>query len=156
MSFSIQIFAFCKKGDMPVNEIDRFMKLIKPYASVTCVYLKSPAGFFANKRELVEAEAKTVFTKLPQNAHVVVLSEEGKSPGTSHSFAQWLSQKQRQGRCLVFVIGGAYGHALSLKQAAHEVISLSTMTLSHVLAQLVLFEQIYRAFTILKGHPYHK
>jgi 23S rRNA (pseudouridine1915-N3)-methyltransferase len=156
MSFSIQIFAFCKKGEVHEAEISRFVKLLKPYAAVTCVCLKSPGGAFANKNELMEAEAKIAAARLPHHAHIVLLSIEGKSPGSSHSFAQWISQKQRQGKSLVFIIGGAYGCAPSLKQMAHEEISLSPLTFSHVLAQLVLLEQIYRAFTILKGHPYHK
>ena len=156
MSFSIQILAFCRKGDLPEAEVSRFVKLLRPWAAVTCVCLKSPAGSFSNKNELMEAESRIVTARLPRQAHVVLLSVEGKSPGTSHSFAQWISQKQTQGRTLVFIIGGAYGCAVSLKQAANEEISLSPLTFSHGLAQLVLVEQIYRAFTILKGHPYHK
>jgi 23S rRNA (pseudouridine1915-N3)-methyltransferase len=123
---------------------------------VACVHLKSPSGSFANKNELMEAEAQIVRARIPAKSCIVALSEEGKSPGPSHSFARWLAVKQQQSRSLVFIIGGAYGIAPSLKQAAHEVISLSPLTLSHALAQLVLLEQIYRAFTILKGHPYHK
>jgi 23S rRNA (pseudouridine1915-N3)-methyltransferase len=156
MSFSIQIVAFCKRGELPEAEISRFVKLIKPCAAITCVSLKSPAGSFANKNELMEAEAKIAMARLPAKSCIVALSEEGKSLGSSNSFARWLALRQQQGQPLVFVVGGAYGIAPSLKQAAHEVVSLSALTFSHVLAQLVLLEQIYRAFTILKGHPYHK
>ena len=156
MSFSIRIFAFCKKGDLPGEEVDRFVRLIRPYAQVICTPLKPPQGLYANKHELMNAEAKIVTAKLPKGAHVVALSEDGKNPGDSRMFAQWLSKKQLQGPGLVFVVGGAYGLSQSLKQAAHEVVSLSGLTFSHCLAQLVLLEQIYRAFTILKGHPYHK
>jgi 23S rRNA (pseudouridine1915-N3)-methyltransferase len=156
MSFSISIFAFCKRGELPEQEVLRYTKLIRPHAAVACVYLKSPAGSFANKNELLEAEARIVAEKLPKGAHVVALSEDGKNPGDSRMFAQWLSKKQLQAAGLVFVIGSAHGLSPSLKQTAHEVISLSGLTFSHCLAQLVLLEQIYRAFTILKGHPYHK
>lgn len=156
MSFSIQIVAFCKRGDLPEAEASRFIRLLKPYSETTCVHLKPPAGSFANKNELMEAEARIVLARIPGKSCLVALSEEGKSLGASHSFAGWLSGKQRQGRPLIFAIGGAYGIARSLKQTAQEVISLSPLTLSHGLAQLVLLEQIYRAFTILKGHPYHK
>jgi 23S rRNA (pseudouridine1915-N3)-methyltransferase len=156
MSFSVQIFAFCKKGEAPEAEVGRYIKLLRPYAEVTCMCLKSPGGSFANKNELMDAEAKIAMARIPGKSCLVALSEEGKGPGSSHSFAHWLSLKQQQSRPLVFVVGGAFGIAGSLKQAAHEVVSLSPLTLSHGLAQLVLLEQIYRAFTILKGHPYHK
>jgi len=156
MSFSIQIFAFCKKGEISASEIGRYTKLIAPHAALTVTHLKSPAGSFGNKSELMEAEAKIVCSRIPGKSFVVALSEEGKSPGQSASFAQWLSKRQQQSIPLVFVVGGAFGIAQSLKQKAHEVMSLSPLTLSHSLAQVVLLEQIYRAFTILKGHPYHK
>jgi 23S rRNA (pseudouridine1915-N3)-methyltransferase len=156
MSFSIRIFAFCKKGEIPEEEIGRFIRLIRPYAQVIYTPLKSPQGAYANKHELMEAEAKIVMAKLPKGAVLVALSEDGRNPGDSRMFAQWLSKKQLTAANLVFVVGGAYGLSQSLKQAAHEVISLSGLTFSHVLAQLVLLEQVYRAFTILKGHPYHK
>ena len=156
MSFSVQIFAFCKKGEFPEEEIRRYCGLIRPYASVTCVPLKSPSGSYANKHDLMNAEAEIVSAKLPKDSIVLALSEDGKNPGDSRAFSQWLWKKQQQARILVFVIGGAYGLASSLKQRADEVISLSGLTLSHGIARLVLLEQIYRAFTILKGHPYHK
>ncbi len=156
MSFSIMVFAFCKKGEFPEEEISRYAGLIRPYAPVTSVSLKSPSGSFANKHGLTEAEAKIVLAKLPENATVVALSEGGKNPGDSLTFARWLCKKQLEARNLVFVIGGAYGIAPSLKEKAHEVISLSPLTFSHGIARLVLLEQIYRAFTILRGHPYHK
>jgi 23S rRNA (pseudouridine1915-N3)-methyltransferase len=156
MSFSIQIFAFCKKGEFPEEEIRRYCGLIRPFSSVHCVPLKSPSGSFANKQELMDAEAEIVSAKLPKGSIVVALSEDGKTPGNSRVFSQWLWKKQQQARTLVFVIGGAHGLAPSLKQGADEVISLSELTLSHGIARLVLLEQIYRAFTILRGHPYHK
>jgi 23S rRNA (pseudouridine1915-N3)-methyltransferase len=156
MSFSIFILAFCRKGEFPEEEISRYAGLIRPYASVTSIPLKSPPGSFANKQEQMEAEAKIVAAKLPKGATVVALSEDGKNPGDSRMFATWLGKKQREAKALVFVVGGANGIAPSLKQKAHEVISLSGLTFSHGIARLVLLEQIYRAFTILKGHPYHK
>ena len=156
MAFSIMVFAFCKKGEFPDEEISRYAGLIRPYASVTSVSLKSPSGSFLNKQELTEAEAKIVLAKLPEGATVVAVSEDGKNPGDSLAFAAWLCKKQREAKNCVFVIGGAYGLAPSLKKKAHELISLSTLTFSHGIARLVLLEQIYRAFTILKGHPYHK
>ena len=156
MSFSIHIVTFCKKEERADAGLERYAKLIGQYSPLTNVRLKVPGGRYANKSELMDAEAKIVLARIPLNSFVVALSEEGKSPGPSQSFARWLSAQQQRGHILVFVIGGAYGLADSFKRTAREVISLSPLTLSHSLAHMVLLEQIYRAFTILKGHPYHK
>ncbi len=156
MAFTIQVLAFCKKGEVSETDVMHYIKLCRPYADVACVYLKSPSGDFANKKDLMEAEARIVLAKIPKDAGVVVLSEDGKRYASSHDFSQWVAKKQAQAKPLIFIIGGAYGCAPSLKIAAKETLSLSGLTFSHALAQLVLLEQIYRAFTILKGHPYHK
>jgi len=156
MPFYIQVLAFCKKGEGFEDDVLRYCKLCGPFASVSCLNLKSPHGDFANKKDLMEAEAKIALSKISHGSWVVVLSEDGKKHASSLDFSQWIAKKQAQARPLVFIIGGAYGCATSLKIAAKETLSLSGLTLSHGLAQLVLLEQVYRAFTILKGHPYHK
>jgi 23S rRNA (pseudouridine1915-N3)-methyltransferase len=70
--------------------------------------------------------------------------------------AAFAGEAQRRGRDLLFVIGGDEGLDESVRKAAKKVVSLSRMVLPHRLARLVLVEQIYRAFTIVKGEPYHK
>jgi len=72
----------------------------------------------------------------------------------SQGWADWLA-RQPGGAAVDFVIGGAGGTAVELRQAADEVWSLSTLTLSHQLVRIVVLEQLYRALTILHGHPYH-
>ena len=75
---------------------------------------------------------------------------------TSRQFAGFLEKKMASGlKELVFVIGGPYGFSDEVKEKANSKISLSRLTFSHQLARLLCVEQIYRAFTILKGEPYH-
>jgi 23S rRNA (pseudouridine1915-N3)-methyltransferase len=86
---------------------------------------------------------------------LVLLDSRGRE-STSEQFAQFLGDYQdRNPLPLVFAIGGADGFCDATKSAAQHTISLGKMTLAHELARVVLLEQIYRAFTILKGHPYH-
>ncbi|HAJ79150.1 MAG TPA: hypothetical protein DCO75_05205, partial [Fibrobacteres bacterium] len=82
-------------------------------------------------------------------------SEEGKLM-ESLRFATWIESFLTSHRSPVFNIGGAFGLSSNIKKECKEIISLSPLTLPHKLCMLVLIEQIYRAFTILHNHPYHK
>ena len=86
---------------------------------------------------------------LPKNAYVVALDERGKDL-TTEQFAKLLQRET------AFVIGGADGLDEKIRQQAALLLRLSALTLPHALAQVVLLEQIYRAATILTGHPYHR
>ena len=75
---------------------------------------------------------------------------------SSRSFASFIENEGLQGNSnLTFVIGGPYGFSDSLKAKAHLLISLSKMTFTHQMVRLIFSEQLYRAFSILKGEPYH-
>ena len=86
---------------------------------------------------------------LPRNAHVVALDERGKDL-TTKQFAPLLQRET------VFVIGGPDGLDEKIRREAALLLRLSSLTLPHALAQVVLLEQIYRAATLLTGHPYHR
>jgi 23S rRNA (pseudouridine1915-N3)-methyltransferase len=103
-----------------------------------------------------EAETKRLMQELENSDEVWLLDEHGKLAKNSREFSAWLirgleSSKKR----LVIVIGGAYGVGEELKQKAHRVISLSTLTMNHHVAKIMALEQIYRALTIHKNVPYH-
>lgn len=155
MPFTIKIVGFGNKKEIPVDEITRYRKFLKPYADVSIVTLKSLSGTYGSRHEMLEREGKRMVNSWPARSHTVALSEEGKL-FTSISFSQWLSKRVVSGGTLLFNIGGAYGLSPSLKKQCGEVLSLSPLTLPHRLCYVVLVEQLYRAFTILKGHPYHK
>ena len=75
---------------------------------------------------------------------------------TSEGFAEWFKEKRSLSKNITFVIGEATGLSKQARMAASEVISLSDMTFSYKLSLMVMAEQIYRAVTIITGHPYHK
>jgi len=86
---------------------------------------------------------------------LILLDSRGKQM-TSEEFSHWLGAHIDRGtQSLLFAVGGANGFSDATRKAAKQQISLGKMTLPHELARVVLLEQIYRAFTILKGHPYH-
>ena len=94
--------------------------------------------------------------KLDSGATIILLDATGKQ-FTSQQFARWLSNlRDRGARELVFLCGDAEGFPDELRGSAAQRISLSTLTMPHELARVVLAEQIYRAFAILAGHPYPK
>ncbi|MDO4496579.1 MAG: 23S rRNA (pseudouridine(1915)-N(3))-methyltransferase RlmH [Bacteroidales bacterium] len=102
-----------------------------------------------------EKEADMLFDRMLPGDVLVLLDEKGKE-FTSREFSQYLEQKMHTiPKRLVFLIGGPYGFSQRVYDAAQGKISLSKMTFSHQMVRLFLVEQIYRAFTIMKGEPYH-
>lgn len=100
-------------------------------------------------------EAEKIFKSTPANAFLVALDERGQE-FTSHEFADFINNSLESGvRDMVFVVGGALGLDESVTGRANKTIALSRWTLTHEMARLVLLEQLYRAFTIIKGKTYH-
>lgn len=105
---------------------------------------------------LKNAEADLLLSGIPEKAKVVVLDEHGDTL-SSREFAGKLRTWQNNGSDTVaFLIGGADGHGKKVKDRANLTLSFGRMTLPHFLMRVVLAEQIYRAKTILDGHPYHR
>ena len=101
------------------------------------------------------AEGAALLAALPGDAHGVVLDGHG-STWSSEQLADQLSNWRMAGRDLAFLIGGPGGHARDVLQRADQRWSLGSLTLPHMLVRLVVAEQLYRAVTILNGHPYHR
>jgi len=101
-------------------------------------------------------EAGRLLSAAGKAESLVMLDETGK-PLTSRAFAEFL-RTNRDGGCarMAFVIGGPDGHGAEIKRKAALILPLGAMTLPHGLARIVLLEQIYRAVTIISGHPYHR
>jgi 23S rRNA (pseudouridine1915-N3)-methyltransferase len=90
-------------------------------------------------------------------AEVTVALDKGGRALSSEAFARWLAERRDGGaRAMAFLIGGPDGHGSAALDAATLKLSLGPMTLPHGLARIVLSEQLYRATTILSGHPYHR
>ena len=102
-----------------------------------------------------KAESFLLLQQLQPGDHVVLLDENG-NHYTSVAFAENLEKLMASGsKRIVFVIGGPYGFAQEVYDKANAKMSLSPMTFSHQMVRLIFVEQLYRAFTILKGEPYH-
>ena len=113
----------------------------------------SRAGTASARRQ---DEAKKISARIPTGAHCIVLDEKGRSL-SSEAFARHLAALRDRGlRDLVFVIGGPDGLTPDLRNSAAEALALGPQTWPHQLVHVMLAEQIYRAFTILAGHPYHR
>ncbi len=121
-----------------------------PYADAVAHYLRL-LGRRA-RVELVEVrDDEALARRLPDEAFVCVLDREGDAL-TSEGFARFIEQRRQAGREVWFVLGGAFGTALA--RADHRI-SFGPATLPHLLARVVLLEQLFRAHKILAGEPYH-
>lgn len=104
---------------------------------------------------ILEREAERIRQKLPARARLVVLDERGEDLSTT-ALAQRLGRWQQSGEPVAIVIGGPDGLAADLKSEARECLRLSSLTLPHGLARVLLAEQLYRAWSINSLHPYHR
>lgn len=108
-----------------------------------------------SKEQIKEKEGALIMAALKPSDDVILLDEHGRQ-FRSISFASFLQDKMAcSGRNIVFVIGGAYGFSQQVYARADSKMSLSEMTFSHQMVRAIFVEQLYRAFTIMKGEPYH-
>ncbi|MCI6475810.1 MAG: 23S rRNA (pseudouridine(1915)-N(3))-methyltransferase RlmH [Mucispirillum sp.] len=121
-------------------------------------YQKRLSPYF--KFEIAElGEGGRYFDKLSKQqaaSEIFIAMDAGGRKFTSEGFAEWFDTKRSLSKNITFVIGEATGLSKQARMAASEVISLSDMTFSYKLSLMVMAEQIYRAVTIITGHPYHK
>lgn len=103
----------------------------------------------------IDEEAESLLSRLRSDEQVVLLDERGTSL-SSQALAERLSRWQSDGRDLAFIIGGPDGVSDTVRQRANFVWSLSGLTLPHGLARVLLAEQLYRAWSLQTGHPYHR
>jgi 23S rRNA (pseudouridine1915-N3)-methyltransferase len=104
----------------------------------------------------MEEEAKRLIARVPPAAHRIALDEAGRSLSSEALARHLAGLRDRGGRDLAFLIGGPDGLASSLRESADERLAFGPQTWPHLLVRAMLAEQIYRAFTILSGHPYHR
>ncbi|MFZ3223738.1 MAG: 23S rRNA (pseudouridine(1915)-N(3))-methyltransferase RlmH [Rugosibacter sp.] len=118
---------------------------IKPESRTTG---KTPAVMMA-------AEAMRLQTALPASSYRVVLDEHGEAI-TTKQLSERLTRWMTGGRDVAFVIGGPDGLAPSIKSSADDTLRLSSLTLPHAMVRVILAEALYRAVSVIKGHPYHR
>lgn len=142
--------------DYVITAVDLYSGRLKKYVNfniVTIPDVKNAKSLSQN--ELKNREGEVLCAQFTKYDYVVLLDENGKHH-TSVEFAEWINQRaNRSIRRLCFVIGGAYGFSDEVYRMNNEKISLSKMTFSHQMIRILIVEQIYRAFTIMNGEPYH-
>ncbi len=104
---------------------------------------------------LMAAEAERLRAALPNQCRRVVLDEHGEDI-TTDKLAKRMAGWAREGDDVAFLIGGPDGLDASIKKSAHETLRLSSLTLPHGMVRVILAEALYRATSLLKGHPYHR
>jgi 23S rRNA (pseudouridine1915-N3)-methyltransferase len=134
-----------KTKDAAIQSLtDEYLKRLSRYADVEGVVVKD------------EAAILRLCTRGRPSRHTLILLDGRGKQFSSEELARFVGDYQdRNPLPLLFAVGGADGFSDQARQAAALVLSLGKMTMAHELARVVLLEQLYRAFTILKGHPYH-
>lgn len=154
----IKIIALGKiKEKFLKDGIDEFLKRLTPYATVEIVELQPIEIKDENLiQKVLEQEGEKILANIKQNSYVITLEILGKQL-SSEDFANKINEITNEGIGeLVFVIGSSCGLAQAVSQRADFKLSISKMTFLHQFARLLLVEQIYRAFKILKNETYHK
>lgn len=124
-----------------------------PFAVTEIPELKGAAA--AGKEQVKEKEGELILKNVRPQDDLILLDERGEQRG-SKEFAAWLEGRMsRGGRDMVFVVGGAFGFSRKVYDRADGMMSLSKMTFSHQIVRTIFAEQLYRAFTIMRGEPYH-
>lgn len=132
-----------------------FLKRFPPDFAVTVKELKPEARAGQPAERLRAAECERLAAALPPGALTVALDERGRDL-TSSALAGQLARWRDEGLSPAFVIGGPDGLSEEFRRRAHLTLRLSSLTLPHALARVLLVEQLYRAWSILSGHPYHR
>ncbi len=153
----LSILCMGKTKERFVQEgIAKYVRYIRPYADIELKELREEKiGELRDAPLVRKKEAERIFKAAPASAHLVSLDERGEE-FTSHEFARFLNKQLESGvREMAFIVGGAMGLDESVTGRSNTVMAMSRWTLTHEMARLVLLEQLYRAFTIIKGKPYH-
>lgn len=132
---------------------EKRLKFYVNYNRIEIPELKNVSAF--SQDQIKEKEADLILKNVKQNDLLILLDERGKE-FTSENWACHLEKSiSFVGKDMIFVVGGAYGFSQKVYERANEMISLSKMTFSHQIIRVIFLEQLYRAFTIIKGEPYH-
>ncbi len=135
--------------------MDIYIGRLRHYANFSLTEIPELKKVSSLSREQIkEKEGELILKNIRPNDDVILLDEHGKE----YSSVEWagvIEGKISGGRDIVFVVGGAYGFSRAVYERSNSMVSLSRMTFSHQMVRAIFVEQLYRAFTIIKGEPYH-
>lgn len=152
------ILAYIQGKEAPwTNEVVRdYEKRIRAWVPFEVVALESKKFSKDNQDSKLKAETDKILKFISAGDVLILLDERGKSFSSSVDFSKFLVSKINSGtKRIVFMIGGPFGFSEEVKSLAHHQVSLSGLTMNHHVAKIFAIEQIYRALTIWKNHPYH-
>jgi 23S rRNA (pseudouridine1915-N3)-methyltransferase len=132
-----------------------FAKRFPPEMRLELKSLKAEPRNARSPAQCMAAEAQRIEVALPKGARRVVLDERG-TRTTTQQLAERLGAWRAEGRDVAFLVGGPDGLDATLKADADETLRLSDLTLPHAFVRVLLAEALYRAWTLLQGHPYHR
>lgn len=136
--------------------LETYVSRLRHYVPFRIIEIPELKGVSAMTKEQIKTREGELILKSVQSSDDLVLLDEKGKEYTSADFAAMLQDKiSRGGRDIVFVVGGAYGFSPEVYSRAGSMLSLSRMTFSHQMVRVIFAEQIYRAFTIMRGEPYH-
>ena len=136
--------------------MDIYVSRLKHYIPFSVVEIPELKNVSAMTKDQIKTKEGELILKQVKPADDLILLDERGKEYTSVELAKVIQDKiSYTGKDMVYVIGGAYGFSDAVYQRANSKISLSRMTFSHQMVRAILVEQIYRAFTIMKGEPYH-
>lgn len=140
--------------------IDEYLKRLSAYAKVEVIELadeKAPEQLSdAEMEQVKQKEGERILAKISDDTHVIALAIEGKQR-SSEELAKEIDKLATYGKSkIAYVIGGSLGLSNEVMKRSNDTLSFSKMTFPHQLMRLILLEQVYRAFRINRGEPYHK
>lgn len=154
---NIEIWSIGKESEPFIAEgVAHFLKKARPYVPVSINILAPPKGLAGSDAARIRtAEESLVLNKLQPTHHLILLDERGTlhdSPSWAKAFQEMMN---RSTKTAVLFIGGAHGVSDAVRERAAAVWSLSKLVFPHQLVRLIVAEQVYRAYSILAGSPYH-
>jgi len=154
---TIRVISIGKTNIPYIKEgLNNYVSRLKHYTKLSWEELPDVKKIDRNNQSLlIEKEGEAFLGAIDSRESVYLLDDGGKTMD-SLQFADWINQHQIYDQSnLVLIIGGAYGFSKSLIERSKGKVSLSKLTFNHQMVRLIMAEQIYRAFTIIKGEPYH-
>lgn len=149
------IYLESQKEDWALEAQALYSEKIKRFSDFEIIKIKSPSIARDNKEYKVEEEAKLILSKLKSDDYLALFDECGKLFDSIEFARNFERMQESNPKRIVFLIGGAFGVSEEIKKRANQKLSLSKMVMNHHVALGMALEQIYRAFTIIKGIPYH-
>ena len=136
--------------------LDIYMSRLKHYIPFSIVEIPELKNVSAMTKDQIKSkEGELILKNIRPSDDVILLDERGKEYSSVGLAGIIRDKMSYSGKDIVYVIGGAYGFSEAVYQRANSKLSLSRMTFSHQMVRAIFAEQIYRAFTIIKGEPYH-